>query len=173
MRAGIALGSNIGDRFRALILARTSILQLPSVSAPCLSSRLYETDPVDSDPNSGRFLNAVIEVEFSGRPDALLEGLQSIESAMGRALIRPKNAPRSIDLDVLYLGPLVSSDPRLTLPHPRIHLRRFVLTPLADIRPELLLPNQSVPVQELLAALDDPAGVDLAQSQWPDCALPS
>ncbi|MEI6712870.1 MAG: 2-amino-4-hydroxy-6-hydroxymethyldihydropteridine diphosphokinase [Verrucomicrobiota bacterium] len=166
MRAGIALGSNIGDRLDALTQARLALTQLPGAETPCLCSRLYETDPVGTEPDAGRFLNAVIEIEFSGHPTALLSGLQSIEASMGRPSKRPRNAPRVIDLDILYVGNLTLSNPEIVIPHPRLHLRRFVLTPLADIRPELLLPGQMQTVGELLSTLSDPAAVDLAPSQW-------
>jgi 2-amino-4-hydroxy-6-hydroxymethyldihydropteridine diphosphokinase len=166
MRAGIALGSNLGERLWALGEARRRLLELPDLSGPLLSSKLYETDPVDADPDSGPFLNAVVEVDYSGQAYDLLEGLQSIENAMGRPSKRPRNAPRTIDLDILYLGNLTLSTPEIVIPHPRLHLRRFVLTPLADIRPELLLPGQQRCVGDLLTALRDPAAVALAARQW-------
>lgn len=166
MRAGIALGSNLGERLLTLDQARHRLLELPHVSGPLISSRLYETDPVDADPASGPFLNAVVELECSAQAYDLLEGLQAIENAMGRPSKRPRNAPRTIDLDILYLGNLTLSTPEIVIPHPRLHLRRFVLTPLADIRPELLLPGQQRCVSDLLGALQDPAAVVLAKTQW-------
>lgn len=166
MRAGIALGSNVGDRLEALTRARLEILALPGVTTPCLCSQLYETDPVGTEPDAGRFLNAVMEVEFQGHPMALLDALQGIEATMGRPSKRPRNAPRTIDLDILYVGNLTLSNPEIVIPHPRLHLRRFVLTPLVHIRPELQLPGQERTVRELFEALTDPAGVDLALEQW-------
>ena len=166
MRAGIALGSNLGERLPALEQARLALLRLPGVLGPLLSSRLFETDPVDAQPNSGRFLNAVVEINYSGQAYDLLDGLQSIEASMGRPSKRPRNAPRTIDLDILYLGNLTLSTPEIVIPHPRLHLRRFVLKPLCDIRPELLLPGQQRCAHELLEALNDPAAVELAVTQW-------
>jgi 2-amino-4-hydroxy-6-hydroxymethyldihydropteridine diphosphokinase len=166
MRSGIALGSNLGDRLSALEQAVSALLSLNGISGPLLASPLYETDPVDADPRNGRFLNAVVEVDFSGQPFDLLLGLQSIENGLGRPSKRPRNAPRTIDLDILYIGNLTLSTPEIVIPHPRLHLRRFVLTPLADIRPELRLPGQERPVHELLQTLQDPARVDPAPTQW-------
>ena len=166
MRAGIALGSNVGDRLLALELARQSVLKIPGLSGPLISSSLYETAPVDSGPEAGSFLNAVLEVDFEGAPLFLLEALQSIEAEMGRPNQRARNAPRTIDLDILYLGGIQSNLPRLLLPHPRLHLRRFVLEPLAEIQPLLMLPGQDRSVKEILARLDDPAAVKRADLQW-------
>jgi len=167
MRTGIALGSNLGDRLAALQLARAAVLNIPRVSGPLLSSSLYETEPVDSAEDAGAFLNAVIEVHFDGAPLELLQSLQAIEAQMGRPQSRPVNAPRVVDLDILYVGDLTNSAPSLVIPHPRLHLRRFVLQPLAEIRPDLQLPGQSSTVATLLYALDDPAAVFMASQQWP------
>jgi 2-amino-4-hydroxy-6-hydroxymethyldihydropteridine diphosphokinase len=166
MRAGIALGSNLGDRLAHLRRARTLVLATPGVSTPVIDSRVYETEPVQSGPEAGAFLNAVIEVEYEGQPITLLDGLQRIEAELGRPSKRPRNAPRVIDLDILYAGNLVLSNEEVVIPHPRLHLRRFVLTPLADIRPELILPGQQRPVADLLANLNDPSAVELFADHW-------
>jgi 2-amino-4-hydroxy-6-hydroxymethyldihydropteridine diphosphokinase len=167
MRAGIALGSNLGDRFSHLRRALEEVLHLPGVATPLASSRIYETEPVNAGPDSAAYLNAVIEVEYQGQPITLLDGLQKIEADFGRPSKRPRNAPRTIDLDILYAGNLSLSNDEVVIPHPRLHLRRFVLTPLADIRPALILPGQELPVSELLARLDDRAGVTLYAEDWP------
>lgn len=166
MRTGVALGSNLGDRLQQLRAGRAAVLALPGVSAPCRSSRVYETEPVGTGPDAGRFLNAVIEVEFAGQPIALLDALQGIEAAMGRPSKRPRNAPRTLDLDILYVGNLVLANDEIVIPHPRLHLRRFVLAPLHDIRPDLLLPGQSQTVGELFTTLADPAAVELFAGEW-------
>lgn len=166
MRAGIALGSNLGDRLANLRAGREAVLRLPGISGSASSSRVYETEPVGTGPDAGRFLNAVIDVEFSGQPIALLDGLQGIEAAMGRPSKRPRNAPRTLDLDILYVGNLVLSNDEIVIPHPRLHLRRFVLAPLNDVRPELILPGQQLPASELLAQLADPAEVVLFAEAW-------
>lgn len=167
MRTGLALGSNLGDRLGNLWAARAAVCALPHVSLPHLSSRIYDTEPVDTEPDAQPFLNAVIEVGYDGTPLELLVELQDIEARLGRASKRPRNAPRTIDLDVLYCGDLVLARDEITIPHPRLHLRRFVLTPLADIRPDLLLPGHTRSVSELLASLHDPAGVKLSRETWP------
>ena len=166
MRAGIALGSNLGERLANLRAARERVRMIPGVSGPARTSRIYETDPVNSTPGSGAYLNAVLEVEYEGQPIALLDGLQAIEAELGRPSKRPRNAPRTIDLDILYVGNLVLSNQDFVIPHPRLHQRRFVLTPLADICPELVLPGQQRTVAALLATLQDPAGVTIFSTTW-------
>ena len=166
MRTAIALGSNVGDRFEAITRARDAVLSIPGVSGPLLCSSLYETEPVDTPSGSESFLNAVMEVEFTGSLDSLLASLQSIESEMGRPSQRAVNAPRVIDLDILYSADSVRTSPHLVLPHPRLHQRRFVLAPLAEILPNLRLPGFETTIMELLNMLQDPAAVERAEHQW-------
>ncbi len=166
MRAAIALGSNLGDRLANLAAGRDAVLRLPGVFAPTLLSRVYETEPVGTGPDAGPFLNAVMETEFAGEPLALLAALRSIESALGRPTRYPRNAPRTLDLDILCLGDLVVNDAALILPHPRLHVRRFVLAPLNDIRPDLRLPGQTRTVAGLLAHLEDPSAVSIFAAAW-------
>jgi len=165
-RTGIALGSNIGNRIVNLDAGRGAILRLPGVFVPALVSRVFLTEPVGTAPDTHPFLNAVIEVDFKGKPEALLAALRNIETSLGRPEHRPKNASRILDLDILYMDGLVLTHENLTIPHPRLHLRRFVLTPLNDIRPDLVLPGQERPVAELLESLDDPAAVKLFAGKW-------
>lgn len=166
MRAGIALGSNVGDRLKNMQRARTHVFALPDRVPPFTSSALYETEPVDCAPGTEKFLNAVIEIGFNGEPLALLAALRSIEEGLGRLQQHIRNAPRTIDLDLLYLGGLQIDSRELTLPHPRLHTRRFVLQPLADLRPDLKLPHQIETVAGLLGRLPDPVAVVRIAPQW-------
>lgn len=166
MRSAIALGSNLGDRLAHLREARERVLRIPGVSEPVRVSRIYETEPVNSAPDSGAYLNAVIDVEYDGQPIALLDALQAIEAELGRPSKRPRNAPRTIDLDILYVGNLVLSNQDVVIPHPRLHQRHFVLAPLADVQPGLVVPGQQRSVAELLAALHDPAAVRIFPATW-------
>src|SRR3569623_606301 len=137
MRAGIALGSNLGDRLQNLERGWAALRALPGASGPYLRSPIYETEPVGTEPDAAPFYNAVVELEYTGHPAELLQALHGIEAEMGRPSKRPRNASRPIDLDLLYAGNLVLSTAEIVVPHPRLHLRRFVLPPLNDIRPEL------------------------------------
>jgi 2-amino-4-hydroxy-6-hydroxymethyldihydropteridine diphosphokinase len=166
MRSAVALGSNVDDRFGYLRVARDAILALPNVKQPILSSAIYETEPVDCEPGAEKFLNAVIEFDYEGEPGSLLEQLIRIEEELGRRSDHPKNTSRTIDIDLLYCGERKLEDARLQLPHPRMHLRSFVLQPLADIRPELILPGQIKTVGELLADLKKSAKVVRFRHDW-------
>jgi 2-amino-4-hydroxy-6-hydroxymethyldihydropteridine diphosphokinase len=143
---GIALGSNLGDR-GALLEQGFAFLRSLSVTQHFLSSSIFETEPVDCPPGSPP-LNAVAEIAYAGIPRELLSELQAYELECGRARVRPVNAPRPLDLDILYFGSLVLQEPDLVIPHPRLTQRRFVLQPLAEIRPELVLPHDVKSIEE-------------------------
>ncbi len=166
MRVGIALGSNLGDALSNLRAARKAIVDLAMIAPPILSSAIYETDPVDCEPGANKFLNAVIEFECNGEPIELLLKLKHIETTMGRPTDHARNTSRNIDIDLLYFGYAKIDNEYLTLPHARMHLRRFVMQPLADIRPDLFLPGQTKSVRELLALLDDSAKVVRLTDDW-------
>ncbi|MEP6956060.1 MAG: 2-amino-4-hydroxy-6-hydroxymethyldihydropteridine diphosphokinase [Chthoniobacterales bacterium] len=104
MRAGIALGSNLGDRLAQLSAARLQLSALPEVQPPILASPVYETEPVGCEPGAPPFLNAVVEVDYDGDPYTLLAALRQIEAALGRPAVHARNASRTLDLDLLYLG---------------------------------------------------------------------
>jgi 2-amino-4-hydroxy-6-hydroxymethyldihydropteridine diphosphokinase len=159
MRCGIALGSNIENRLLNLREGFRRACSLHEPGPPIAISSIYETAPVDCEPGTTPYLNAVIEINFTGPPVALLDRLLEVEEAMGRPSKRPRNSPRIIDLDVLYAGNLVLNNHEIIIPHPRIRQRRFVLTPLAEISPDLVLPGQMHSVRKLLAELDDPGQV--------------
>jgi 2-amino-4-hydroxy-6-hydroxymethyldihydropteridine diphosphokinase len=166
MRTGVALGSNLDDRMANLRAARKAISSVPGVSPPILVSAVYETDPVGCEPDAGKFLNAAMEFDYQGDPGVLLGELTRIEELLGRARNHERNVSRNIDLDLLYCGDLKIDNPRLQMPHPRMHLRKFVLQPLDDICPELILPGQSKTVHELLAQLDESAKVNRLIENW-------
>ncbi|MEI8233990.1 MAG: 2-amino-4-hydroxy-6-hydroxymethyldihydropteridine diphosphokinase [Verrucomicrobiota bacterium] len=153
MRCGIALGSNLGDRIAHLRAARAAVCLLHAGPEAPLISPIYETEPVDCAPDTPAYLNAVIEIGYQGGALGLLRALQQIEHREGRPEAHVHHAPRTLDLDLLYAGDTTLQSPVLTLPHPRLAERRFVLQPLADIRPGLVLPGCKQTVAALLAAL--------------------
>jgi 2-amino-4-hydroxy-6-hydroxymethyldihydropteridine diphosphokinase len=166
MRTAVALGSNLGDRLENLRVARKAILSVAGVKPPIVCSAVYETEAVDCEPGAGKFLNAVVEFEYETDPVRLLEQLIQIEQALGRKPDHPPNVSRSVDIDVLYCDDKRINDERLQLPHPRMHLREFVLRPLADVRAELLLPNQTKTVSQLLADCEGSGDVVLFAIEW-------
>jgi 2-amino-4-hydroxy-6-hydroxymethyldihydropteridine diphosphokinase len=153
-RVGIALGSNLGDRKANLMNAVRTLGELAKPQDPFLKARIYQTEPLHCPQDSPNFLNSVVEFSFDGTAEELLKKTQDIETMMGRTPNPQRNAPRVIDLEILYFGDEQIHSSSLTLPHPRLHQRRFVLQPLADIRPELTLPGQAMPVSEMLENLD-------------------
>jgi 2-amino-4-hydroxy-6-hydroxymethyldihydropteridine diphosphokinase len=166
MRTGVALGSNLGDRLANLRAARAAILALGGVAAPILTSPVYETEPVDCEPGAGQFLNAVVEFDYQGDPTELMESLVRIEEMLGRKRDHARNMSRKIDLDLLYCGSLEIDNRSLHLPHPRLDRRRFVLQPLVDVRPDLVLPGQTKTIAELLAQSDDSGKVLRLGEDW-------
>jgi 2-amino-4-hydroxy-6-hydroxymethyldihydropteridine diphosphokinase len=153
MRAGVALGSNIEPRLVHLREARRLLLGPYSEMQPVLCSKVYETSPVDCPPGSPPFLNATLEFSTELSPQQLLRKFKSIEAELGRSTAAPRNSPRPIDIDLLYCDNIVLSEPDLTIPHPQMARRRFVLQPLSDIRPELILPTFRRNIRQLLADL--------------------
>ena len=149
----IALGSNLGDA-RANVLCALERLQKLS-DQPLVKSSLWRTSPVDCPAGSPTFVNAVIGLVPRGgeTPESLFRQLQAVEREFGRQAKQVLNEPRRLDLDLIAFGLQTRNTPGLALPHPRAHLRRFVLQPLSEIEPELILPGQNKSVAELLAAL--------------------
>jgi 2-amino-4-hydroxy-6-hydroxymethyldihydropteridine diphosphokinase len=166
MRVAVALGSNLGDRLDNLRAARKQIVDLTDVRPPVLSSAIYETDPVDCEPGAQKFLNAVAEFDYEGDPVNLWKQLAAIEVTLGRSPDHPRNVSRKIDIDLLYFGETKIDRKELRLPHPRMHLRKFVLQPLAEIRPDLILPTGKKRVRELLAQFDDTCNVVRLPNDW-------
>lgn len=145
-RTGIALGSNLGNRTHHLRLAVRALRALHTPGEPFLASSIYQTEPRFCPPGSPPFLNAVIELAWSGTPADLHRETQAIESSLGRTRNELRNAPRVIDIDLLYVGDHILNTSTLALPHPRMGERRFVLEPLAAIRPDFVLPGSNLPL---------------------------
>lgn len=170
-RVGIALGSNLdsplGDRLSNIKLARDLLEKLTPDGTELIQAHVYQSEPLDCPEDSPVFLNTVIELSYDGSPGELLRQTQAIERQLGRDVIREKNAPRIIDIDILYFGTDLYHDALLTLPHPEMTHRRFVLQPLADIRPDLILPGDDITIADHLQHLDSAEPpLSLEQVNW-------
>ena len=123
--------------------------------SPVRKSSLWQTSPVDCPPDSPKFVNAMVGLipRENETPESLLKKLHKLEKEFGRAPKAVLNEPRPLDLDLIAFGSVTRNTPELILPHPRAHLRRFVLQPLSEIAPELVLPGQGKTVSEFLAGL--------------------
>ena len=157
--AYVALGSNLGDRAGNLLLAVRAMMAA-GLNITRLSA-MYETEPV-GDLAQPDFLNMVAELdgECLARPEKLLQTLLQIEQSLGRTREVP-HGPRTVDLDLLIYRNEVSSSETLTLPHPRLHERRFVLEPLAELCPQLVHPRLHRTIGQLLDATADKSAVKL------------
>ncbi|HET8723551.1 MAG TPA: 2-amino-4-hydroxy-6-hydroxymethyldihydropteridine diphosphokinase [Anaeromyxobacteraceae bacterium] len=155
MRAYVAVGANLGDRWARLAEAARALRAAPGV-AVVRASRAWDTEPVG--PPQPRYLNAVLELETTRPPASLLALLQEIERAAGRRRDVRWGA-RTLDLDLLLVGRLEVHGPGLDLPHPRIADRRFVLAPLAELVPELRIPGIG---RNVAALLEEAPALDLA-----------
>jgi len=154
--AFIALGSNVGDSPGIL---RRAIERLAALSVrPLVQSSFWQTTPVDCPPGSPPFVNAVVALTPMAEetPESLLAKLLSLEKEFGRKPKQVLNEPRRLDLDLVAFGDETRQSPGLTLPHPRALDRRFVLQPLSEIAPDLILPDQNRTVAQCLAKLLSP-----------------
>lgn len=160
--AFLSLGSNLGERLENLEGAIDKIGESAQINVTKVSP-VYETEPVGVKGQEW-FLNLALEIQTSLEPSALLERLLSIEDQMGRKREKKRN-PRSVDLDILLYDHRIVDSDRLTIPHPRMHERRFVLLPLAQIAPRLSHPRLKRSVEELLASCRDRSAVRLYQEK--------
>ena len=153
-RVGIALGSNLGDRVANIQTAGNWLREIAVPGEPVLCAPVYQTEPMLCPPGSPYFYNSVIEICYHGTPLELLKMAKAFERKLGRSPTSERNSPRTIDIDLLYFGEQTIESGELILPHPRIGERRFVLQPLADIRPDLILPGRLESIAEILESLE-------------------
>jgi len=147
-RVYLSLGSNVGDREDHL---RSAITRLESIARVISVSSFYETEPMEV-TNQPWFLNCAVKVETTKMPKQFMAAVLEIEQEMGR-LRTMKKGPRTIDIDILLFGDAVVDSPEVTIPHPAMHERRFVLEPLVEIAPEARHPVFKKTVSEMLDAL--------------------
>ena len=158
--AWLSLGSNLGNRASHLAAAVGALDHAPELEVEAVSS-LYETPPW-GDTDQGPFLNAAVAIRTRLEPHALLDHVKAIEAALGRAPTR-RWGPRAIDIDIVHMAGVTLSDDRLTLPHPHWGARAFVLEPLAEIAPELVIDRTAVTAA--LAACDR-TGIRKLDEEW-------
>ncbi|NKB81600.1 MAG: 2-amino-4-hydroxy-6-hydroxymethyldihydropteridine diphosphokinase [Nitrospirales bacterium] len=173
----IGFGSNQGDRHDYCDRALTLMNLLPHSQLTRISS-YYETEPIDPHGTMGTtwFYNGVVQIETNIAPHSLLEILQETERGLGRH-DDGRNGPRTMDFDILLYGQHTMAEPGLTIPHPRLHLRRFVLAPLAELAPAWVHPILKKSITELLNNVDDLAQVQKLKlipgsryGHYPTCA---
>jgi len=167
----VALGSNLGDSRTIVLQAMDRLEELSS--EPLLRSSLWRSAPVDCPSGAPDFINAVVGLtpHPGETPETLLDKLKALECEFGRQPKRVPNDSRPLDLDLISFRAEQRSTERLTLPHPRSHLRSFVLKPLAEIAPGLVLPGQTMSVAEQLRQLP-PDSMAKVLARDPDHGLP-
>ena len=152
--AYIAMGSNLGDRAATLLAAAKMIAALDGVSVRKIS-KMTQTEPVGGPEDQPAYLNAAVEIETTLEPRQLLAALHEIEATLGRdRQTEERWGERTCDLDIVLMGELTMESPDLTIPHPRMHERLFVLRPLAEIAPSAVHPKLGLTVGEMLAAAE-------------------
>ena len=161
----IALGSNLGDRLANLQYGVSGLAAADGLDITSISG-LYETAPVGGPDNQGPYYNAALLAETTLEPAAVLAMLHRLEADRERERV-VHWGPRTLDLDLLVYGDVLSDEPTLELPHPRQHLRRFVLVPVCDVAPEMVHPRLGRSMSDLLAALPmEPGDLTLVTNDW-------
>ena len=164
---GLSLGGNLGDRLAVLGSARRAICSIPGVDERS-ASRVYETEPVGvlDEYRHLPYLNAVLVVSCGCGVHAFARACRDVEFRLGRVRGEDRYAPRTSDIDLIYADAREVHDAELRLPHPRWHERRFVVQPLAEVRPQLVLPGQVLTVEQILSELPATPGATLFSERW-------
>ena len=144
----LSLGSNIGDRESNLAQA-TMALSINFEISDIISSSYYETEPLYY-KDQPEFLNSVVRFSTTLKPFDVLDIIQKVETMLGRPAIREKNKPRLIDIDILFHGDAVIETEELSLPHPMVPLRKFILIPFAEIEPDFQIPRSKLTIKDLI-----------------------
>lgn len=168
MEIGFSLGSNLYNRKRLLMQAKNLLLSAPRTRFAD-QSPIYETTPVDVKPEyqDMAYLNSVVIVESELPLESWLSYIGKIEKMLGRERNdEDRNAPRPIDIDIIYAGEQIIDSGGLEVPHPRWAERRFVVQPLNDVRPEMILPETNKPVRDILYSLPPDEGLSIFEQVW-------
>jgi 2-amino-4-hydroxy-6-hydroxymethyldihydropteridine diphosphokinase len=167
MEIGFSLGSNMDNRKRLLMQAKNLLLSAPRTRFVD-QSPIYETAPVDVKPEYADmdFLNSVLILESELPLESWLSYIGKIEDNLGRVRTDDRNAPRPIDIDIIYAGDQIIDGGGLEVPHPRWAERRFVVQPLCDIRPDLVIPETNQPVSDILESLPPDRGLRVFDEKW-------
>ena len=167
MEVGLSLGSNMGDRLAHLKNAKSIILESPGIVAAA-QSPVYDTEPVDvpAEFQELNFLNSILIVRTLIPVSQLMRTFQFMEQKIGRVPNMVVNAPRPMDIDIIYADGLQVKEQHIEIPHPHWQERRFVVQPLCDVRPDLVIPGQTGTVAEVLAGLRDPHEATLFTKKW-------
>jgi len=167
MEIGFSLGSNMHNRKRLLMQAKTLLLSAPRTQFVD-QSPVYETTPVDVKPEyqDMAYLNSIVILESDLPLESWLSYIGKIEINLGRVRTEDRNAPRPIDIDIIYAGDQIIDGGGLEVPHPRWAERRFVVQPLCDVRPELVLPEAHRSVSNILGALPQDEGLSVFDECW-------
>jgi len=168
MEIGFSLGSNLYNRKRLLMQAKNLLLSAPR-SSFVAQSPIYETTPVDVKPEyqDMAYLNSIVVLDSDLPLESWLSYIGKIEHMLGRERNgEDRNAPRPIDVDIIYAGDSIIDSGGLEVPHPRWAEREFVVRPLADVRPEMVLPEASKSVAQILSSLTPDAGLHVFDERW-------